>query len=159
MPSEARFSRAQKWDLVRMSAAAVASTVFFTVPLFLVRPNPSAQRSPEPPTPVAAPAIPAVSLDSQPAPPAEIAPPAVIKTVSVVTATELAPESTPVLQPVRAEAVLPRTHAQRSPVVSARANVKTNPAQSSFKHRLARFFSGVGKYAVKPFPTVTTSEN
>ena len=42
MPSEVRFTRAQKWDLVRISAAAVASTVFFTVPMFLVRPHPAA---------------------------------------------------------------------------------------------------------------------
>ena len=38
MPSDVHFTRAQKWDLVRLSAAAVASTVFFTVPMFLAHP-------------------------------------------------------------------------------------------------------------------------
>src|SRR3954467_10788298 len=41
MPSEVRFTRAQRWDLVRISAAAVASTVFFSVPMFLGRPPPT----------------------------------------------------------------------------------------------------------------------
>src|SRR5690349_15110285 len=44
MSSEVRFTRAQRWDLVRISAAAVASTVFFTVPMFLVAPHPAATR-------------------------------------------------------------------------------------------------------------------
>jgi hypothetical protein len=148
MPSEVRFSRAQKWDLLRMSAAAVASTVFFTVPLFLVRANPATQ--PAAPSPATAPA-PAVVADLAPpsATTAEIASPPVANTVSVVTSTEFAVASKPALQPAR-----PHARAQRAPELRARANVSASPAQPSFKRRLVRFFSGIGKYTVKPFPTV-----
>src|SRR5262249_46594081 len=139
---------------VRMSAAAVASTVFFTVPLFLVRPNSTAERTTPPSAAANAPAVAAANLGSPLAPTAEITAPPAVNTVSVVTATELAVESTPVLQPLRAQPVRTRPHAQRSPVLKARANVRTDPAPSSFKRRLVRFFSGVGRYAVKPFPSI-----
>ena len=160
MPSEVRFSRAQKWDLMRMSAAAVASTVFFTVPLFLVRTNSTPQpTTAQSPTTTGASTVAAASMATPPAPPAESARPAIADTVAVVTSTEFAVESTPVLQPNRAQSVRGRTQAQPSAVLRAQANVKRDPAQPSFKRRLARFFSGVGKYAVKPFPTVTNSGN
>jgi hypothetical protein len=152
------FSRAQKWDLVRMSAAAVASTIFFTVPLFLVRSNGTAERTAQSPPTDSTPAVAATNLASPPAPSAEIAPP-VPNTVSVVTATEFAVESTPALQSARAQSVRPRTPGERPSVLRARANVTAEPSATSFKHRLARFFSGVGKYTVKPFPTVTNSGN
>lgn len=159
MPSGVRFSRAQKWDLVRMSAAAVASTVFFSMPLFLIRPEVAGQRTTPSASAGGTSAVVATNLAAPPAPSAEIAPSAVPNTVSVVTATEFAVESTPLLQSARGQAVRPRTTAERSPVLRARANGKAEPASPSFKHRLARFFSGVGKYAVKPFPTVTSSGN
>lgn len=159
MPSGVRFSRAQKWDLVRMSAAALASTVFFTVPLFLVRPNVTAERTAPSPSTTNPPAVIPTNLPSSPVSSSELATSPVPNTVSVVTATEVASESTPVLQSARAQSARPRTPIERSPVLRANANVKAEPAPSSFKHRLARFFSGVGKYAVKPFPTVTSSGN
>jgi hypothetical protein len=154
------FSRAQKWDLVRMSAAAVASTIFFTVPLFLVRSNGTAERTAQSPPTDSTPAAAATNLASAPAPSAQIAPPPTVpNTVSVVTATEFAVESTPALQSARAQSVRPRTPGERPSVLRARANVTAEPSAASFKHRLARFFSGVGKYTVKPFPTVTNSGN
>jgi hypothetical protein len=158
MPSEVRFSRAQKWDLLRMSAAAIASTVFFTVPLFLVRPNPPAKPSAQPPATLPAPAVvpdvaasstPATEIAPSPAPATEIAPSPAATKVSVVTSTEFAVASKPTLQPTR-----PRARVQRGPELRARANVGANPTQPTFKRRLVRFFSGIGKYAVKPFPTV-----
>jgi hypothetical protein len=157
MPSG--FSRAQKWDLVRMSAAAVASTIFFTVPLFLVRSNGTAERTAQSSSTDSTPAVVATNLASSPAPSAEIAPSSVPDTVSVVTATQFAVESTPALQSARAQSGRPRTPGDRPSVLRARANVKAEPSATSFKHRLARFFSGVGKYTVKPFPTVTSSGN
>jgi hypothetical protein len=160
MPSEVRFSRAQKWDLVRMSAAAVASTVFFTAPLFLVRPSPSPQAKDEPRPTLAASPVAAGDPASAPAAIRDTPPAATADTVAVVTSTEFAVESTPALQSTHGQALRPRTSAQRSPVLRAHATVRTDPAQqSSFKHRLVRFFSGVGKYTVKPFPSVTTSGN
>jgi hypothetical protein len=149
MPSEVRFSRAQKWDLVRMSAAAVASTVFFTVPIFLVRQNPTPQSEQPPAT------VPVAALVSQTAAPDQITPSSSpVTSVSVVTSTEFAIASTPVLQPAPQ-----RARPQSRPDLRAHANVNTAPPQRSFTRRLARFFSGVGKYAVKPFPSINRSGN
>lgn len=145
MPSEVRFTRAQRLDLVRISAAAVASTVFFTVPMFLVRPSPPPARieshttsprdivlarSAEPPAR-------ATALDAH--------------AVSVVTSTEFASATMPSLQGTAGT----RSHSAKPPQVRARGNIP-EPAQS-LSRRLARFLAGNGKYNVKPFPTVNSS--
>jgi hypothetical protein len=145
MPSEVRFTRAQRLDLVRISAAAVASTVFFTVPMFLVRPgSPPAHieshttsphdvvlaSSAEPPTR-------ATALDGN--------------AVAVVTSTEFASATMPSLQGTAGA----RSHSVKPPQVRARANTP-EPAQS-LSRRLVRFLAGNGKYNVKPFPTLNSS--
>lgn len=145
MPSEVRFTRAQRLDLVRISAAAVASTVFFTVPIFLVRPDqPPAHiqsHSTSPPDVLlatsAAPATRFSALDGN--------------AVSVVTSTEFASATMPSLQGATAA----RSHSAKPPQVRARANTPDPP--QSLSRRLARFLAGNGKYNVKPFPTVGTS--
>ena len=134
MPSEVRFTRAQRLDLVRISAAAVASTVFFTVPMFLVRPP----NAPPPPRIASfAPAQPTTPVD--------------LNAVSVVTSTEVASVTTPSLQ----TNATGRSRAAKPPQVRAR---RTSPAAPpSLGRRLVRFFAGKGKYNVKPFPTVSAS--
>jgi len=156
MPSEVRFTRAQKWDLVRISAAAVASTVFFTVPMFLVRPSPVLA-----PTETGAPerreAVLATMSEPQirsHATPGSTTIPSEAtgaSAVSVVTSTEFAEASTPPLQ----NTTTLRLRQGKPAEVRARAN--TSPTASSLSRRLARFIAGTGKYNIKPFPTVNTS--
>ena len=153
MTSDVRFTRAQKWDLVRMSAAALASTVFFTVPMFLVRPNaaaPPMQKS------VTAPASNMMLAGlSSPTPPSTPIESTAVRTnteaVMVLTSTEFATASTPVLQGNSSA----RSRATRPAELRARTNTTTS--SPSLSRRLARFISGNGKYTIKPFPTVSTS--
>jgi hypothetical protein len=153
MTSDVRFTRAQKWDLVRMSAAALASTVFFTVPMFLVPPNapaPSTQKS------ITAPATDVMLAGlSNPIPPSTPAESAAVRAnaeaVMVVTSTEFAATTRPVLQ----GNITPRARATRPGELRARAN--PTASSPSLRRRLARLISGNGKYTIKPFPTVSTS--
>ena len=152
MPSEVRLTRAQKRDLLRMSGAAVVSTVFFAVPMFSTRPSvarpetrvpimmpnvmPGAVAVGKPDTHLPVSALDTVSLD----------------TVSVVTSTEVAAVSTPVLRP---SAPAPRRRPAVEPV-QARAR-PTAPAATPLGRRLARIIAGDGRYGVRPFPSVGTS--
>jgi hypothetical protein len=156
MPSEVRFTRAQRLDLVRISAAAVASTVFFTVPMFLVRPPNAPARVENRATPPRHLALAALSqpvTESQLPATSETAPstPLDVNVVSVVTTTEVASVTTPALQGNAAA----RSRPAKPPQVRARAS--SPAATPSLSRRLARFFAGNGKYNVKPFPTVSTS--
>lgn len=151
MSSEVRFTRAQKWDLVRISAAAIASTVFFTVPLFLIRPQPA----PQPPEKSEArDIVRAAGVDAKPASDPTLAASAVhaeTNTVSVVTSTEFARATRPALQKTVTAA---RT---TKPAPRLRARASTSGAAPSLSRRVVRFIAGSGKYSVKPFPTVGTA--
>ena len=148
MPSEVRLTRAQKWDLLRMSGAAVVSTVFFTVPMFFSRPvvarpdvrsavvTPDATEAGQPDTFVPVNVPDSVSVDA----------------VSVVTSTEVAAITTPVLQP---SAAAPRRRAGVE-TVEARARPSA-PATIPLGRKLARIIAGTGRYGVRPFPSVSTS--
>jgi hypothetical protein len=159
MPSEVRFTRAQKWDLARISAAAVASTVFFTVPMFLVRPHqapsPIQSRANEPgDITLASLSEPTTPTGSPSEPEATPSAPIDTNVVSVVTATEFAVATTPAIQGT----AIVRTRSSKPAQVRARANTPAAPAVTpSLSRRLARFIAGSGKYNVKPFPTVSTS--
>ena len=154
MPSEVRLTRAQKWDLLRMSGAAVVSTVFFTVPMFVARPT-VARPDPRPgvevaslmPEPVAAGKPDTLLPASGPDP---VSP----DTVSVVRSTETAVVTTPALQ---SPAAPPRRRAPAG-VIQARARV-TAPASAPapLGRRLARLIAGTGRYGIRPFPSVSTS--
>jgi hypothetical protein len=145
MPSDVRFTRAQRLDLVRISAAAVASTVFFTVPMFLVRPmhppvRMESHATPSPENVLASSAETAThvtALDES--------------AVSVVTSTEFAAATMPSLQGTRGA----RLRSAKPPQIRARANTPEPP--QSLSRRLARFLAGNGKYNVKPFPSLNTS--
>lgn len=157
MPSEVRFTRAQKWDLVRISAAAVASTVFFTVPMFLVRSHPAAARIE---TRAAQPRDIAVASLAEPS--SRSNSPTVSPTpsgtatdgpgVSIVTSTEFAVATTPAFQGT----AMSRSRSGKPAQARVRANTPA-PDPPSLKRRLGRFFAGDGKYNVKPFPTVSAS--
>jgi hypothetical protein len=147
MPSEVRLTRAQKWDLLRMSGAAVVSTVFFAVPMFLARPN-VARPEARPALQVASMMPDAVAAGN----PDSFLPANAPNTVSVVTSTEVAAVTTPVLQP---PAAAPRQRASGG-TVEARASGNA-PAATPFGRRLARLIAGKGRYGVRPFPSVSTS--
>ena len=146
MPSEVRLTRAQKRDLLRMSGAAVVSTVFFAVPMFLARPNVTGSE------PRAAITATAVADKPDTVSPASVPDPVSVATVSVVTNTEVAAVTTPVLQ---AFAPVPR---RRAPAQLVQARSRNNtPAATPFGRRLARLIAGNGRYGVRPFPSVNTS--
>jgi hypothetical protein len=158
MPSEVQFTRAQKWDLVRISAAAVASTVFFTVPMFLVRPHPATDRIESraaQPRDIAVAGL--AERSSQSNSPTDSAPtPSGAATdgvgVSIVTSTEFAVATTPAFQGT----AIARSRSGKPAQVRARATTPA-PDPPSLKRRLGRFLAGDGKYNVRPFPTVSTS--
>jgi hypothetical protein len=70
--------------------------------------------------------------------------------VSVITSTEFAIATTPVLQNSTA-----RSRSATSPATRS-ARTPSDPPPS-LSRRLGRFITGSGKYNVKPFPTVNTS--
>jgi hypothetical protein len=153
MPSEVRLTRAQKWDLLRMSGAAVVSTVFFAVPMFLVRPTVT-----RPDARAAMPATPATISGDVTGKPATVSEarlpdPVSVDTVSVVTSTEVAVVTTPVLQ----LAAAPTAPRRRAPAALIQARARSNaPAATPFGRRLARLIAGNGRYGVRPFPSVNT---
>jgi hypothetical protein len=158
MPSEVHLTRAQKWDLVRLSAAAVASTVFFTVPMFLAHPREAVSQVEDR---HAAPAEVGTSGVSH-AVAAPVSPANTPRTstdenadVSVVTSMEFALATAPLIQ---SPGAVPRPRSNNPGQLRARANTAApNSSTSSFGRRMARFFAGSGKYNVRPFPTIATS--
>jgi hypothetical protein len=156
MSSSVRFSQAQRRDLLRMSGAAVVSTIFFGVPMVLGRPDAARLQSPpgqiqpaqvEPAQEQTATASPvAVPQDAQ---------------VAVVFSEEVAQVTVPVLaglptaagHPARPTRTARRTVA--APFQPQRAQV--TPATGKPLSRLGRLFTGSGRYEVRPFPTVGTS--
>ena len=137
-----------------MSGAAVVSTVFFTIPMFVARPTVA--------RPEARPGLEVASVMPEPvAPrkpdtllPASAPDPVSPDTVSVVRSTETAIVTTPALQ---SPAALARRRASAG-VIQARARVAAPPsAPALFGRRLARLIAGTGRYGVRPFPSVSTS--
>ncbi len=123
------FSRAQKWDLFRMTAAALVSTGFFATPVMF------SDRGHAVPTPaVAAPAA---------------------QRVELVTTDVIATVTTPELQ-LPAPRVVRAAAATRSRPRAQRTSGKL--AQHLFPGRVARLIAGDGRYAVRPFPTVELAE-
>ena len=162
MPSDVHFTRAQKWDLVRLSAAAVASTVFFTVPMFLAHPPEGGSQAGG-----HRPRVAEVATTSGPNVPPSTAYSSNTSSksaddvgdVSVVTSMEFALATTPALESPTAAI---RTRTGKPAQLRARANTapptsSNSTSTSSFGRRVGRFIAGTGKYNVRPFPTVSTS--
>jgi hypothetical protein len=148
MPGSVRFTQAQKRDLLRMSGAALVSTIFFAVPMFIGRPDarpvrvqPAAE-SPDPRTaavqPAAAPIDPAVS---------------------VVFTEAVAQVTVPELQDVRGSATRPVriarfTRRLAAPAPATKRAQAVPDAATPLARRIGRLIAGSGRYEVRPFPTV-----
>lgn len=156
MRSDMRFTQAQKRDLLRMSGAAVVSTIFFGVPMFLGRPD--AARVGMPPA-----QIESAQVQPAPAEPAKALPAAELQdsqvavvfseAVAQVTVPTLARSSTAFAQPARAT----RSARPNATAVTASQRAHVAPSTGKTLSRLGRLLAGTGRYEVRPFPTVGTS--
>jgi hypothetical protein len=156
MPSNVRFSQAQKRDLLRMSGAAVVSTIFFGVPMVVGRPD--APRVQAPPGQVQSAQLdPAQDQTATALPGAE----AQDAQVAVVFSEAVAQVTVPVLQRLPAAVVQParptRTARPNATASSQSQRAHVTPATGKPLTRLGRLFTGSGRYGVRPFPTVGTS--
>ena len=159
MSSEVHLTRAQKWDLARLAVAAVASSVFFSLPIVLARQGSAADANTPTPSVKVAEEI-AIAGVSEPItaaipPRTDAQSPRVADAVAVVTSTKAARITRPVLtSPVAPDKTSVRPVQVRARV-SPPPSAPTQPAPLS--RRLGRFLTGDGKYDPKPFPTITTS--
>lgn len=135
MPSDVRFTQAQKWDLLRMSGAAVVSTVFFGIPMFIAQPElaPPGARSA------------ARAADARPA------------DVSVLASDTVARVETPALEALSQRVGLHgRSHRSvpRDSLESRRRRPLAAASDRALARRLGRLLAGSGRYEVRPFPSV-----
>ena len=160
MSSEVHLSRAQKWDLARLAVAALASSVFFSLPIVLARPQ-TATGADAPISSVRVSEEIAIAGVSEPvaaATPtqAETQTPHHTDAVAVITSTKVVRITRPGLSPSPASA-------DKAPArpIQVRARVSPSPSApaqpATLSRRLGRFLTGDGKYDPKPFPTITTS--
>ena len=156
MSSEVHLTRAQKWDLTRLAVAAIASSVFFSLPMLLVPARSADSADTRTPSVTVSEQITVAGVS---APTATANPPRTGKTellhndvVAVVTSTALARITTPTVATSEKTSIRPvQLRARANPPVAP-------PTQSStLSRRVARFIAGDGKYGPKPFPTLTTS--
>jgi hypothetical protein len=136
MQSDVRLTRAQKWDLLRISGAAVVSTVFFGIPMFMARPEigPAVARS-----------------DARPA---DTRPSA---DVSVLVSEIAAPVTTPAWEarPARVTLLVPSRRHVASVTLQARDQRQLASASGRpLARRLGRLLAGSGRYEVRPFPSL-----
>jgi len=158
MSSEVHLTRAQKWDLTRLAVAAVASSVFFSLPMLLVPARSADSADTDTPSVRIAEqiAVAGVSEPTTTANPPQVETPNTLQSnvVAIVTSTAVARISTPAVATLD-EKTSVRPVQLRARVNSSPASAPTQPATLS--RRLARIIAGDGKYGPKPFPTVTTS--
>ena len=151
MASDMRLTQAQKRDLLRMSGAALVSTIFFSVPMFVGRPDSARLRgSVEQAHPIAAAAGSAAAPDASAS---------VTREVAVVFSDAVAQVTIPQLQALSAPPS-PRTRTVRQNAMAVKLGPRAQPASSAGKplaRRLGRLIAGTGRYEVRPFPTVGTS--
>ena len=122
------FSRAQRWDLFRMTAAALVSTGLFAAPVVM------STR-----TRVIAPIAASVPADR----------------VQLVTTDVVAPVTTPELQVLHPRIVRAASVPGARPRAVRAAS---RPADRTLSRRVALIIAGDGRYAVRPFPTVDTAD-
>jgi hypothetical protein len=151
MASDMRLTQAQKRDLLRMSGAALVSTIFFSIPMFVGRPDGARlQARGEQAQPIAVAAGSAVTTDAA----ASAAP-----EVAVVFSDAVARVTIPQLQALSAPAA-PRTRSVRQNAMAVKLRPRPQAASAAGKplaRRLGRLIAGTGRYEVRPFPTVGTS--
>lgn len=133
MPNRLGFTHDQRWELVRITGAAVVSTIFFGVPMFVARPE--VMRSE------------VARAAAQPAP-----------QVHVVTSEAVVPETTPALAWGPSTVVRPAgvTPSQRNPArATAQPRQRASGVPASvgpLARKLGRLLAGSGQYEVRPFP-------
>jgi hypothetical protein len=132
MQSDVRFTQAQKWDLLRMSGAAVVSTVFFGIPMFMARPE-------------------VVPAGARPADTRQTA------DVSVLVAETVAPVTTPALEALPSRVVLhvpARRGVARAPLQSRERRQLAPASGRPLARRHGRLLTGSGRHEVRPFPSL-----
>jgi hypothetical protein len=147
VPNDVRLCRAQKWDLLRMSAAALVSTGFFVLSLVFSHQNrvvpAQAAVAGEPPAAVAMPVV-AVEMNR------EVHPAVPARTRHHARATTIGktwPEP-------RVERAATLKHvASRGDAHGLAAGVAAMP----IRRKVARLITGDGRYSIRPFPSVTTT--
>lgn len=152
MASDVRLTQAQKRDLLRMSGAAVVSTIFFGVPMLLGRPADSRLQM----TPVQfqaaapAPAVAPVPVEPRDTDVSVVFSEAVVE----ATAPRLERAPTPFVRHARQ-----RQSRRDAPAAEVAASVRPQENQDSapLAKRLGRLLTGSGRYEVRPFPTVGNS--
>lgn len=164
MSSAVHLTRAQKWDLARFAAAVAVSSVFFSVPMFVIGAR-TASSHPDATAPsvtvaqeVAIASVSAPVVSSTPDQ-LEVPSPPRRRAVSVVTSTEVAQATSPALAGPNRVPPAPNRMTTSGPVqLRARTQTPATPVQpAKLTRRFARFLAGDGKYNVKPFPTVGSS--
>ena len=158
MSSEVPLTRAQKWDLARLGVAALASSVFFALPIALARPGSAAEANTPTPSVKVAEQI-AIAGVSSPVTatipsPTDAQDPRVAEAVVVVTSTKTARITRPAVGVPAPDKTAVRPIQLRARI-TAPPSAPTQPPTLS--RRLGRLLTGDGKYDPKPFPTVTTS--
>jgi hypothetical protein len=128
MQSDVRFTQAQKWDLLRMSGAAVVSTVFFGIPMFVARPA----------------VVPEVPR-SQAQPAAE---------VSVLVSDTVASVTPPEWEAVRVKHTPSRRRVASATPQSRQQRQLPSASGRPLAHRIGRLLAGTGRYEVRPFPSL-----
>lgn len=130
-------SRAQKWDLVRICAAALASAAFFSSPFLLSRDPPPAAD--------AAASAPSIRIEPE-------SPQRALDQIAIVTTDLVVPVRAVLMESVDRSAI-----AKPRPV-TVRASTNRRPTATSeargLARRLGRAIAGDGRYAVRPFPTL-----
>jgi hypothetical protein len=149
MSSDLRFTQAQRWDLLRMSGAALVSTIFFAVPMFVSRPD-SAHLQ-EKPTSVA---DKSARAGTQPAAPRDTEV-SVVVSEAVAQVTVPAFEGSPIAAPRPARVTRHPRRIEAPPRVDQRADAERT-STTPLARRLGRLIAGTGRYEVRPFPTVTS---
>jgi hypothetical protein len=137
-------TRAQKWDLVRICAAALASAAFFSAP-FLLSSGPS-------PVQESAIQVPAIPIEQT------VSVHETLDRISVVTTDLVVPAEGVLIQAVHQ----PTRRAPRSGTVRASyAPLPVAPARSndrSLARRLGRALAGDGRHTVRPFPSLDSNQ-
>jgi hypothetical protein len=130
-------TRAQKWDLVRICAAAVASAAFFSAPFLLSRESTS---------------LPEAQVGAAPALPVEQA--HLDDRISIVT--------TNVVVPVNAVGIRRERPVRTPRAVTVRASNEVQAVRPDeapgLARRLKRAIAGDGRYTVRPFPSLDSNQ-
>jgi hypothetical protein len=127
-----RLSAPQKWEIVRLFSAGLLSTVLFAAPMFLARPTHNLAAVPRPVA--AAPGV------------------RVLSEIRVV------PMAAEPLRAIASSSRSVRTATTGVPRADGRRTTTVAHAERSWQHRFVRAVAGDGRYPVRPFPSVESSE-